>query len=169
MYIIQQMALRDIFKKKDTKETTPEKTPEQLRKQGLINFAMENMHINRRRGTRPPGFSLMPEFLQELAGKDGGMRGWEAFQNVARGREFARTDFQHDGDWYANNISHIPAEYVGGKEGEMRYYGGAMSHPLRNQTRTLAQHRALTRPYYSVEDSIPAAEAHRLAEEWENR
>ena len=168
LYINQEMGLFNWKKKQATPEPEPQPTPEQVRKQGLLDFAKDYTH-RWHSGNRPPTFSIMPQWIQDMAEEDGGMVGWRNWRDVARPLNFTTTDFMHDGDWYANTIASVPAEHVGGKKGETRYYGGAYNFPLRGQTRDMAQAAAITPPYHSVEDSIPAAEAKRLKEEWMNR
>ena len=143
------MGLFDRFKKE---KVPPEPTPEEVKHQSLLDFAMDYMYRGYS-GNRPPGY----------ADEDGG---WEDFEETARPIRFAGGDFSNDGDYFSNYISQVPAEHVGGEEGETRYYGGAYQHPFRMQARIGSQQNAQRRPYYSVEDSIPAAEAHRLRDEW---
>ena len=71
-------------------------------------------------------------------------------------------------NFYSAQINRVPAQYVGGNEGEYRYYGGAYSHPMSNQARTAANQKANTAPFTHVGDSIPTSEAMYLRNLWEN-
>lgn len=164
-YIYHQMGLRDLFKKKDTKETTPEKTPKQLREQSLLDFALEHGK-DKFTVQRPPAFKLMPDFLKSIMGDK---LAREAWRYMANPKMFTTADVKHDGDWYSNYISQVPAEYVGGKEGETRYYGGSGSHPLRNQARDYSKKVGDWSSYWTVGDSIPAAKAMELERLWKNK
>ena len=70
--------------------------------------------------------------------------------------------------FYSAQINKVPAEYVGGNEGEYRYYGGGFSHPMSNQARTMANQKANVAPFTHVGDSIPASEAMYYKSLWEN-
>ena len=70
-------------------------------------------------------------------------------------------------DWHYGQLNEVPAEFVGGKEGEFRYYGSGANYDVRDVAKTFHKHRLRQKPYTSVSDSIPTLEAMLLKKLWE--
>ena len=80
---------------------------------------------------------------------------------------WANIDEKVGDNWLYGQINQVPAEFVGGKEGEFRYYGSGANYPFRDDAKQFTQGRLRRKPYTSVSDSIPTLEALLLKQLWE--
>tara|TARA_R100000963_G_C4610129_1_gene80841 strand:- start:98 stop:538 length:441 start_codon:yes stop_codon:yes gene_type:complete len=145
------MGLFDKFKK----EKAPSESRYSPRQKSLLDFVLQNDSYGR--------YMDDPNLMYP------GGRGIteEQYGDSLEGENWARMEEQIGGDWYSGRINRVPADLVGGKEGEFRYYGSGGKHPYRDIAGQLVPHRARNKPFSSVSDSLTTSDALRLKALWE--